>query len=193
MRKLLIAALLSQAVPLHARKYVTMFVDDRHVQQVKREQLDCSIHKNKKKSLSLGFKFSVAFAAKVGPEVTFGRSTEIQWNDMSQELIRRYEELCDFHNKGHLTVAEFDRRYARLDEQMEKAVKLKKAIRQDVFAHAEKAFDDLEEEEAKLAGRAGFKDKMKEKIQTYAAKVDDLNKEVKAEEEPAEKEKPAEN
>ena len=181
MIRLLIFALLVQAVPVHAKKYVKMFTDDRHTAQVKREQLDCKIHKNKKKSLTLGFKFSVAFAAKAGPEVTFGRSTEIQWNDMSQELIRRYEELCDFHNKGHLTVEEFDRRYAKLDEQFGKAVKLKEAIREDVFARADKAFDDLAEEEAKLAGRAGVREEIKEKIQTYSAKVEELNKEVKAE------------
>ena len=85
--------------PVHASK-VSMCADDACTTKVKRQKLDCQVHKNKKKSLTFGFKLSVAFAAKVGPEATFGRSSEINWNKMSQDLIRRYEELCDFHNKG---------------------------------------------------------------------------------------------
>ena len=179
MKTFLIAALFLAGTVAHAAK-VTMFTDETRKVKIKREKLDCKIHKNKTKSLTLGFKMGVAFAAKVGPEVTFGRKTEIQWNETSQELIRRYEELCDMHNKGHLTVAKFDERYEKLDETFGKAVKLKQAIQENVFARADKAFDDLDAEAARHGGAAGkdLKSEIKGKIQGYTQDVDDLAKEV---------------
>lgn len=172
--------------PAHAGK-VTMFTDETRTTKIKREKLDCKIHKNKKSSLTLGFKMNVAFAAKVGPEVTFGRDTGIQWNGMSQELIRRYEELCDAHNKGHLTVAEYDRRYEKLDGYFERAADLKQQIEENVFQRADKAFDDLDAEAAKYNSdgtpKADIKTEMKAKIKKYSSDIASLADEVQAEDE----------
>ncbi|MBI4677862.1 MAG: hypothetical protein HY748_09800 [Elusimicrobia bacterium] len=165
---------------------VTMYTDDTHTQKIKRQKLDCRVHDNKKKSLTLGFKMSVAFAAKVGPEVTWGRETGIRWNSMSQELISRYKVLCDMHNKGHLTLAEFNRKYEKLEGMYEKAVELKAEIEENVYQRAEKAFDDLDREGEKIrGGGADFKAEMKEKIKRYSGDIASLSDEVKTGDEAA--------
>ncbi|MBI5623330.1 MAG: hypothetical protein HY924_06090 [Elusimicrobia bacterium] len=180
-------ALALNASPSWAGK-VTMCVDDACAKKIKREKLDCRIHDTKKKSLSLGFKMSVAFAAKVGPEVTWGRQTGVQWNGMSQQLISRYKVLCDMHNKSHLSVAEFDRRYEKLEGLYEKAVELKAEIEENVYQRAEKAFDDLDREAAKYSGGgdATLKDELKGKISKYSSDIETLAEEVKSDEPDAE-------
>ncbi|MFA6317404.1 MAG: hypothetical protein WC943_08295 [Elusimicrobiota bacterium] len=181
-------ALALNAMPVQAAK-VSMCVDDECTKKVKRQKLDCKVHDTKKKSLSLGFKMSVAFAAKVGPEVTWGRQTGVEWNGMSQQLISRYKVLCDMHNKGHLSVAEFDRRYEKLDGLYEKAVELKAEIEQNVYQRADKAFDDLDREAAKYSGGGdSLKDEMKGKINKYSSDISSLAGEVKAEDEEADAE-----
>ena len=170
MIKRLAALVLIFAVsPVHASK-VSMCADDACTTKVKRQKLDCQVHKNKKKSLTFGFKLSVAFAAKVGPEATFGRSSEINWNKMSQDLIRRYEELCDFHNKGLYSVTEFNRRYDKLEEYYDKAKDLKNQVEETVGARAQKEFDDLDKEARKHAGDPDLAAAM--------AKVSSLNKDI---------------
>lgn len=185
-------ALALNAGPAWAGK-VTMFTDDTHTTKIKREKLDCKVHDTKKSSLSLGFKMSVAFAAKVGPEVTWSKQTGIQWNGMSQDIILKYKVLCDMHNKGHLTVAQFDQRYEKLEGLFDKAVELKAAIEEDVYKRSEKAFDDLEREEARMRGEGGdLKSEIKDKIKKYSGDIAALADEVKAEdaeEQPAESKK----
>ncbi|MBI5881950.1 MAG: hypothetical protein HZB91_02465 [Elusimicrobia bacterium] len=175
----MLAAALSVS-PAWAGK-VTMCVDDACTQKVKRGMLDCRIHDTKKRSLSLGFKMDVALVAKVGPEITWGRQTGIQWNGMSQQLISRYKILCDQHNKGHLSVAEFDRRNEKLEGLYEKAVELKAEIEQNIYQRADKAFDDLDREAAKYSGGDALKEELKGKISKYSSDISSLAEEVKSE------------
>lgn len=179
MKILWLPLLILAALPAQAGK-VKMCLDDACSKQVKREKLDCTIHKNKHRFLKVGFKMSVAFAAKAGPEVTFGRSTEINWGKMSQELIRRYEELCDFHNKGHLSVSEFNRRHEKLESYFEKAKDLKEEIEETVAGRAAKAFDDLDAEARKHSGGGSEVAAVKEKIKKLTSDVDELSKDVSA-------------
>lgn len=172
-----VLALLLVVSPVHAKKTVELCTDDSCAVKVTHEKLDCAIHKNKKKALSFGFKLSVAFAAKAGPEVTFGRSAEINWNSMSQELIRRYEELCDMHNKGLFTVAKFNDRYEKLESYFEKAKDLKVEIEDTVQARADKAFSDLDKESEAHAGSTV--EKAKEKVSQISNQVESLAKELK--------------
>jgi hypothetical protein len=183
---LLTAGFLFCAAPAFAGK-VAMYTDESYSKKIKREKLDCTIHKNKKRALTFGFKLSVAFAAKAGPEVTFGRSTEINWNRMSQELIRRYEELCDMHNKSHLTVVEFDRRYKELDKYYDKAKDLKEEIEDTVAARSAKQFADLDREARKhsqpdedesLTPRAKV-DRISKDVESLSGEIADLSKQTK--------------
>ncbi len=132
-----------------AGKWVTMYTDDTYAKKIRRQKLDCKIHRNKKRALTLGFKIAIPFVISVGPEVKIGSAMEMRWNQMSQELIRRYEEMCDEHNKGNLTVAEFNERRKDLDEYYERVLKLKIEISQLVEKRADKAFDELDREAEK--------------------------------------------
>ena len=179
---ILVLVVLFAASPLMAGK-VEMCVDDACTAKIKREKLDCSIHKNKKKSLTFSFKATLAFALTVGPEVTFGRSTEINWNRMSQELIRRYEELCDMHNKGLLSVAEFNRKYDKLEEYFDKAKDLKdemQEVEDTVAGHADKAFKELDAENSRISGL-----EVQEKLNKLNVEVDVLSKQVRQRDEAA--------
>lgn len=178
MSKRFAALLLILAVsPARAGK-VEMCVDEACTNKVWREKLDCQVHKNKKKSLTFGFKLSVAFVASVGPEATFGRNAEINWNRMSQELIRRYEELCDFHNKGLYSVAEFNRRYDKLQEYYDKAKDIKAEVEDSVGTRAKKAFDDLDKEAKKHSGEGDLASALT-KVSTINKEISDLGKDVK--------------
>ena len=123
---LLVAISLVWVTPFaRAGKYVQMYKDETYTTKVKRKKLDCNIHQEKKKGLSLGFKVNVAYLVTAGPEISFTEETKMHWNDSCQELIRRYEELCDEHNQGNLTLAEFERRRKELDNYYERMIKLK--------------------------------------------------------------------
>lgn len=171
------ALMLLAPVLLHAGK-VKMCADETCVVTVKREKLDCLIHRNKSKTLVLGFKMGVGFGAGVGPEVGFSRKAEMRWNRMSQELIRRYEELCDMHNKGLFSVAEFQKRYDRLDEHYEKAKALKAEVEDTTQDRAGKAFDDLDRETRRHQTQEGDAAKVKERIQKLTGDMDTLYQDV---------------
>ncbi|MBI3552865.1 MAG: hypothetical protein HY077_10135 [Elusimicrobia bacterium] len=178
LRPLVALAFLLAACPVRAGK-VEMCVDEACTSRVKRQKLDCSIHKNKSKSLTFGFKLSAAFVASVGPEVSFGRRAEINWNAMSQELIRRYEELCDMHNKGLMCVAKFNERYDKLESYYEKAKDIKVEIEDTVETRAKKEFDDLDAEARKHSGQPLDVPQAKEKVSKINGAVDDLAKQLK--------------
>jgi uncharacterized coiled-coil DUF342 family protein len=142
---------------------------------VKRKKLDCNIHQEKKKGLSLGFKVNVAYLVTAGPEISFTEETKMHWNDSCQELIRRYEELCDEHNQGNLTLAEFERRRKELDNYYERMIKLKQEIQDRVEKGADRAFEELDQESQKRAKAEALGKEIKE----LSSKVDQLAKELK--------------
>lgn len=176
-RPLLAASTLLLLAPaaLHAGK-IKMCADETCAVTVKREKLDCQIHRNKSKTLVLGFKMGVGFGAGVGPEIGFSRKSEMRWNRMSQELIRRYEELCDMHNKSLLCVTEFQKRYDRLDEYYEKAKVIKAEVEDTTQDRAGKAFDELDRETRKH--QDGDAAKVKERIQKLTVDMDTLYQDV---------------
>lgn len=164
----------------HGDRYVTMYTDDSYSRKVKRRKLDCKIHRGKSKSLSLGFKLGIPFLINVGPEVKFGSKADVDWNETSQELIRRYEELCDMHNKGLLTVSEFNSRYKDLEAFYDKVLNLKKEIIELVQSRAEKAFDELDKE----AGKEKEIEQVKKKVERLTINIGSISKEVEGLAEP---------
>lgn len=185
MRSSLIGLLVILAVSAAQAAKVTMFTDNTYTTKVKRQKLDCSIHKNKTKALTLGFKMSVAFVAKAGPEVSFGKQTSINWNAMSQKLILRYEELCDHHNKGLLTVADFDKKYAKLEEYFDKAVDLKEDITDTLAYREDKLFKEMDAEAEKIRAEESQTAVIKERVTKLSDEVNELAKEVELLDAPA--------
>ncbi|MBI2191614.1 MAG: hypothetical protein HYU36_06495 [Planctomycetes bacterium] len=160
-----------------AAKYVKMYTDDTYTAQVKRPKLDCKLYRDKVSSLVVGFKLNIPFILSVGPEIGFKRETEMKWNDTQQELIRRYEKLCEYHNKGLLTVAEYNRRDKDLDEFYEKAVKLKEEIHKLIEERAEKAFADMEKESEKAKAAEAIAQEVKslsDKVEVIAKEASEL-------------------
>lgn len=178
MRPSLIGLILVLAASAAQAAKVTMFTDNTYTTKVKRQKLDCSIHKNKTKALTLGFKMSVAFVAKAGPEVGFAKQTSINWNAMSQKLILRYEELCDHHNKGLLTVADFDKKYAKLEEYFDKAVDLKEDITDTLAYREDKLFKEMDAEAEKIRNEESQTTAVKERVTKLSDEVNELAKEV---------------
>lgn len=164
----------------HGDRYVTMYTDDSYSRKVKRRKLDCKIHRGKSKSLSLGFKLGIPFLLNVGPEVKFGSKADVDWNETSQELIRRYEELCDMHNKGLLTVSEFNSRYKDLEAFYDKVLNLKKEIIELVQSRADKAFDELDKE----VGKEKEIEQVKKKVEGLSINIGSISKEVEGLAEP---------
>jgi len=177
-RAILVLSLFIAVSPAARAGKVEMCTDDACSSKVKREKLDCAIHKNKSKSLKFGFKLSTAFSASVGPEVTFGRTSEISWNGMSQELIRRYEVLCDMHNKSLVNLAQFNRRYDKLEAYFEKAKDIKEDVENTVDSRADKAHSELEAASAAHGGRAQAVAQGKAKVDKISAEIEGLAKEV---------------
>jgi hypothetical protein len=175
LRIALVTAVLFAALPARASK-VEMCVDESCSAKVKREKLDCKIHRDK--SLALGFKFSVAFLFSVGPEVS--KRSDMKWDAMQKNLIRQYEELCDMHNKGLMSVAEFNKRYDKVNAYFDQAKDLKKELvayrdAYDVVRDtSKKEFDDLDAETRKHSGMPP-----KEKVAKTLEKVDQLSDDVK--------------
>jgi len=155
---------------------VKMYTDSTYTKKVKRKKLKCDIHREKKKSLTFGFKLSIPFLLSVGPEIKFGKSSEIKWNDNIQEIIRRYEELCDHHNKGLLTIAEFNARYKDLENFYEKTFKLKQQISELVEKHADKAFQELDSE----SGRRKAAETVTKDINKFSTEIEGLAKAAKS-------------
>ena len=122
------------------------------------KKMDCSaINKKTKKSLTLGFKASFAFLASAGPEVTYGTETSMGWNDIQQDLARRYVEICIAYNGGVISKQEYNRRWAEIDKlngkaqqlmtkmQKERAAEFEKRVKK-VKAEAKDAFAALDRE-----------------------------------------------
>ncbi len=163
------------AAPASAGK-VELCVDDACTSKVTQQKLDCKIHRDS--GLTFGFKFSIAFVLSVGPEV--GRRSDMNWDAMQKNLIRQYEEICDMHNKGAISVAEFNKRYDKINAFFDQAKDLKKQIvafkdaYDEVRDKADKEFDDLDKEDRKRSGLPP-----KEKVAETLTKVDQLAADVK--------------
>jgi hypothetical protein len=72
------------------------------------EKQDCSVYKAKN-GITLGFRVGNLLFS-VGPNITFGKESGIDWNNLTQKLIARYMELCTRFNTGSIVKSEYDKR-----------------------------------------------------------------------------------
>jgi hypothetical protein len=127
------------------------------------EQQDCSVHKTEDGRITLGFKVG-NFLFNMGPEISFGKKTGIDWNHTVQGLVARYQELCARFNTGSISKQEYDERLAKIEniendayELYQKFLEKKNRRRQDVF-------DELDRDTRKMKAIKSSYDKINRRL-----------------------------
>ena len=73
-----------------------------HVPSFAFEKQDCNIMKYEKDNITFGFKAGGLFWG-IGPEVTFGSISGVEWRDNLQYMVAEYQELCSRYNTGRVS------------------------------------------------------------------------------------------
>ncbi len=122
---------------------IKLYLNDTRLEHIMVEQQDCSVHKGVDGKVTLGFKLG-GFLFSVGPEISFGEQSGIDWDHTVQRLIARYQELCARFNTGSISKAEYEKRLVVI-ERIEKDayaayqdfLKKKARQKQDLFHELE--------------------------------------------------------
>ncbi|MFQ5672499.1 MAG: hypothetical protein ACE5G9_05340 [Nitrospinales bacterium] len=144
---------------------VKVYLDNSRTRYIMMDKQDCSVHKNKDGYISFGFKAGLLFFG-VGPEVSFGKKSGIDWNQTTQNLIARYQELCSRFNTGSLTKSEYDRRLEEIEMMDKKVYELRMAIRREKARHRQDLFDELDRETNRLESLRNSFDEINKKLGT---------------------------
>ena len=143
-----------------AKAEFKLYLDESRADYVMAEKQDCSVYKAKD-GVKLGFKAgNILFS--VGPEITFGSESGIDWSSLTQKVIAKYMELCTRFNTGSIVKSEYDKRLKKIDSLEVEATKLYQKIIADAVKRTDKLFDELEEATS-------------EKILTYKDSYDNIN------------------
>ena len=105
-KQLIICQILLISTPVSADQ-IKLYLDNTRTEYVIAQQQDCSVHKSEDGRITLGFKVG-NFLFGMGPEISFGKKTGIDWDHTVQGLIARYQELCARFNTGSITKQEYD-------------------------------------------------------------------------------------
>ncbi|MBT3514637.1 MAG: hypothetical protein HN474_04905 [Nitrospina sp.] len=108
------------------------------------EEQDCSVYKSKNGKITLGFKAGGLFFG-IGPEVTFGKESGIDWDKLTQRLVARYLELCTRFNTGSISKSEYDKRLKKIETIETKAYKLYQKILEETAKRKDRIFEELDE------------------------------------------------
>ena len=148
-KQLIICQILLISTPASADQ-IKLYLDNTRTEYVMAEQQDCSVHKSVDGRITLGFKVG-NFLFGMGPEISFGKKTGIDWDHTVQGLIARYQEVCARFNTGSITKQEYDERLVKIETVEKEAYNLyqaflkKKARRkQDVFDELDRATDNTQ-------------------------------------------------
>jgi len=79
------------------------------------EKQDCEIMQSESGSITLGFK-SGGIGFGVGPEITFGSSSGVNWSGSVQYMVAEYQELCSRYNTGRISKKEYDKEIQNIIE-----------------------------------------------------------------------------
>ena len=141
--------ILLMSVPVSADQ-IKLYLDNTRTKHIMVEQQDCSVHKSEDGRITLGFKIG-NFLFGIGPEISFGKKTGIDWDHTVQGLIARYQELCAHFNTGSVTKQEYDNRLAKIEtiekeayELYQKFLKKKARRKQDAFDELDRATDNTQ-------------------------------------------------
>ena len=93
---------------------IKLFLDNSRTGFVMAEKQDCSVYRTEDGKITLGFKAGSLFFG-IGPEISFGTKSGIDWDNMTQRVVARYLELCTRFNTGSITKEEYDGRMTEIE------------------------------------------------------------------------------
>ena len=134
--------------PVIADADFKLYLDDSRKAHIMVEKQDCSVYKSEDGKITLGFKAGGLFFG-IGPEVTFGNESGINWNNLTQRLVARYLELCTRFNTGSISKAQYDKRLKTIETAETKAYKLYQKMLKETSKRKEKMFKELDALEEK--------------------------------------------
>jgi hypothetical protein len=134
--------------PLVADADFKLYLDDSRKAHIMVKKQDCSVYKSEDGKITLGFKAGGLFFG-IGPEVTFGKESGINWNNLTQRLVARYLELCTRFNTGSISKSQYDKRLKNIETVETKAYNLYQKMLEETTKRKEKMFKELDELEEK--------------------------------------------
>jgi len=141
-KQLIICQVLLISTPVSADQ-IKLYLDNTRTEYVMAEQQDCSVHKSVDGRITLGFKVG-NFLFGIGPEISFGKKTGIDWDHTVQGLIARYQEVCARFNTGSITKQEYDERLVKIETVEKEAYNLYQKFLKKKARRKQDAFDELD-------------------------------------------------
>ena len=121
-----------------------LYLDDSKTEHIMVKEQDCSVYKSENGKITLGFKAGGFFFG-IGPEVSFGKESGIDWDKLTQRLVARYLELCTRFNTGSISKSEYDKRLKKIETIETKAYKLYQKVIEEVAKRKDRIFEELDE------------------------------------------------
>ena len=141
--KILFITLIISLNPSSVMAEIKLYLDESRTKHIMVEEQDCSIYQSKDGKITLGFKASGLLFG-IGPEISFGNDTGINWGELSQRLVVRYLELCTRFNTGSITKSEYDKRLEKIEAIETKAYKIYQQIIEENRKRRDKIFEELD-------------------------------------------------
>ena len=163
--KFLLAGLVIFMPALVSADQIKLYLDNTQTKHIMVEQQDCSVHKSEDGRITLGFKVG-NFLFGVGPEISFGKKTGIDWDQTVQGLIVRYQELCARFNTGSISKQEYEERLAKIETIEEEAYELYQEFLKKKARRKQDAFDELDRETRNSESIKKAYDRINSKINT---------------------------
>ena len=165
-KQLIICQILLISTPVSADQ-IKLYLDNTRTEYVMAEQQDCSVHKSVDGRITLGFKVG-NFLFGMGPEISFGKKTGIDWDHTVQGLIARYQEVCARFNTGSITKQEYDERLVKIENVEKEAYNLYQAFLKKKARRKQDVFDELDRETQKTKSIKKSYDQINKKISSYS-------------------------
>lgn len=146
---------------------IKLYLDNSRTRYVMADPQDCSVHEMKDRRFSLGFKAGLLFFG-IGPEIAFGKKTGVDWDETSQLLVARYQELCARFNTGALTQQDYDERLARIEAIEKEAYELRLEFLRQKERHRQSVFDEMDGEVERFSSFKNGHDRIRGKLDAIA-------------------------
>ena len=142
--KVLIAAAVILFQASIATAEFKLYLDDSRTEHIMVEEQDCSVYKSENGKITLGFKAGGLFFG-IGPEISFGKESGIDWDNLTQRLVARYLELCTRFNTGSISKSEYDKRLKKIEAIEAEAYELYQKVIEETAKRKDKIFEELDE------------------------------------------------
>ena len=161
--KFLLVGLVIFIPALTSADQVKLYLDNTRTKHIMVEQQDCSVHKTEDGRITMGFKVG-NFLFGIGPEISFGKKTGIDWNHTVQGLVARYQELCARFNTGSISKQEYDERLAKIENIENDAYKLYQKFLEKKNRRRQDVFDELDKDTRKMKAIKSSYDKINRRL-----------------------------